>query len=165
MRRATRAQSRNLRPKSADAYVREILSDIGLEVAEEKTGVRGVSEGFEFLGFSFGRSLRPRPRALSSFKDRVRSCTRRKAPISMAVMIKQLNPVLRGWGNYFAQGDVISLFEDLDRWIRMRLRSKARRRGKANGGRNNQLWPNRRFAELGLVSLECLARAARLSPA
>ena len=39
-------------------------------------------------------------------------------------MIEDLNPVIRGWGNYFKVGDVTSLFEDLDKWIRMRLRSK-----------------------------------------
>ena len=88
----------------------------GLEVAEAKTGVRRVSNGFEFLRFTFhGRFLRPRPRALADFKDRVRSCTRRKAPISMAEMIDRLNPVLRGSGNYFADGEVIQLFEDLDK--------------------------------------------------
>ena len=152
--------------QAADAYVREILSDIGLRVAEEKTGVRQVQEGFEFLGFTFyGRFLRPRPRALVEFKDNVRSRTRRKTPISMGVMIEQLNPVLRGWGNYFADGDVLSLFRDLDSWVRMRLRSKARRRGKTKGGVDNVRWPNRHFTDLGLVSLERLARVGRISPA
>lgn len=150
--------------QAADAFVRGILSDIGLEVAEVKTGVRRVADGFEFLGFTFhGRFLRPRPRALATFKERVRSRTRRQAPISLRRMIEELNPVLRGWGNYFAPGDVISLFEDLDKWVRMRLRSKARRRFKSKGGVDNQRWPNHLFVELGLVNLELLARAARLS--
>jgi len=78
-------------------------------------------------------------------------------------MIEQLNPVLRGWGNYFADGDVISLFEDLDKWIRMRLRSKARKRFKSKGGIDNRRWPIHLFVELGLVNLERLARAAHLS--
>jgi group II intron reverse transcriptase/maturase len=151
---------------AADGLVRAILADIGLEVAEAKSGVVAVRDGFEFLGFSFhGRFLRPRPRALTEFKDRVRELTRRTAGISLAEMVRRLNPTLRGWGNYFAIGDVISLFEDLDKWIRMRLRSKARKRFKSNGGTDHQRWPNRLFDdELGLVRLEHLARRARLSP-
>ncbi|MGH9006565.1 MAG: group II intron maturase-specific domain-containing protein [Acidimicrobiales bacterium] len=76
----------------------------------------------------------------------------------------ELNPLLRGWGNYYAMGSVVSLFGDLDKWIRMRLRSKARKRFKSKGGIDNQRWPNLLFDELGLVRLEHLARSHRLSP-
>jgi RNA-directed DNA polymerase len=150
--------------QAADAFVRGILADIGLEVAEAKTGVKRVAEGFEFLGFTFqGRFLRPRPRALADFKDRVRERTRRKAPVSLRRMIEELNPVIRGWGNYFAVGDVAYLFRALDKWIRMRLRSKARKRFKSKGGIDNQRWPIRAFDELGLVRLMRLAHARSFS--
>ena len=150
----------------ADRLVRSILSDIGLAVSEAKSGIVRVRHGFEFLGFTFqGRFLRPRPRALASFKDRVRSRTRRQAPVSMSQMIDQLNPLLRGWGNYYAMGDVVKLFEDLDKWLRMRLRSKARKRYKTRGIVDNIKWPNRAFDDLGLVRLEYLVRARSLSSA
>ncbi len=157
---------RRWKVEAADRLVRSILSDIGLSVSEAKSGIVCVQDGFEFLGFTFhGRFLRPRPRALASFKDRVRSSTRRKAPVSMSQMIDQLNPILRGWGNYYALGDVLSLFDDLDKWIRMRLRSKARKRFKTKGHVDNRKWPNKAFDDLGLVRLGYLARAKRLSPA
>lgn len=154
---------RRWKVQAADRLVRAILADIGLEVAEAKSGIRKVSDGFEFLGFQFhGRFLRPRPRALSSFKDRVRQGTRRLAPIPLRQMIEDLNPLLRGWGNYFKVGDVTSLFEDLDAWIRMRLRSKViRRHAKPY---SNAKMPNRVLRALGLVSLNDLRRAY-LSPA
>ena len=41
-------------------------------------------------------------------------------------MIEDLNPTIRGWGNYFAIGTVAHLFRALDAWIRTRLRSKVR---------------------------------------
>lgn len=152
--------------QAADAFVREVLADIGLEVAEAKTGVKRTTNGFEFLGFTFhGRFLRPRPRALLTFKDEVRKRTRRKTPVSLRRMIEELNPLLRGWGNYFAAGDVISFYEDLDKWIRMRLRSKARRRFKSKGGVDNQRWPIKAFDDLGLVNLERLVRDRKLLPA
>jgi RNA-directed DNA polymerase len=157
---------RRWKVEAADRLVRSILSDIGLEASEAKSGIVRVQDGFEFLGFTFhGRFLRPRPRALASFKDRVRSRTRRKVPVSLEQMIEDLNPLLRGWGNYYAIGDVVTLFVDLDKWIRMRLRSKARKRFKSKGGVDNHKWPNRVFDNLGLVRLEHLARAGKILPA
>jgi RNA-directed DNA polymerase len=157
---------RRWKVEAADQLVRRILADIGLEVAETKSGVVTVNDGFEFLGFQFnGRFLRPRPRSLTGFKDRVRQLTPRNRGVSLAETVKRLNPTLRGWGNYFAFGDVISLFEDLDKWIRMRLRSSARKRFKSKGGVDHQRWPNHLFDhDLGLVRLEHLARQQRLSP-
>jgi hypothetical protein len=153
---------RRWKAEAADRLVRSILSDIGLEVAEAKSGVIAVRDGFEFLGFQFqGRFLRPRSRALNRFKDEVRQRTRRRAPVSLAKMIEDLNPVIRGWGNYFKVGDVTSLFEDLDSWIRMRLRSKVIRRH-ANALSNAKM-PNRVLRSMGLVSLDGLRRAY-LSP-
>ncbi len=150
--------------RAADALVRQILADMGLQVAEEKSGVRRMTEGFEFLGFSVvGRYLRPRPNALNAFKDRVRNLTRRQAPVSLPHMIQDLNPVLGGWGTYFALGDVVGLFEDLDGWIRMRLRSKVR--GSKARSVSNSIMPNHELRTLGLVSLETIVRARRLSPA
>lgn len=126
--------------------------------------MKKASEGFEFLGFSVvGRYLRPRPKALSAFKVRVRSLTRHQAPVSLHQMIEDLNPVLRGWGNYFALGDVVSLFEDLDAWIQMRLRSKVR--GSKAQQVSNAIMPNRVLRAYGLVSLETIVRNRRLSPA
>jgi len=125
-----------------------------------------TNNGFEFLGFSIsGGFLRPRPRALTGFKDRVRALTLRKAPCSLAQTIEDLNPLLRGWGGYFGRGNVISLFEDLDKWIRMRLRSQARKRFKSKGGADNHRWPNKLFDGYGLVRLEHLAPTLSFSPA
>ena len=159
---ATRVEAR-----AADAFVRHLVADMGLEVAEAKSGVKRVNEGFEFLGFTvLGRFLRPRPAALARFKDRVRDLTRRKAPVSIQQMIRDLNPTIRGWGNYFAIGSVVSLFEDLDQWVRMRLRSKLRKRFKSKKGIDHHRFPNRMFDDLGLVRLEHLVRAThQLSPA
>jgi RNA-directed DNA polymerase len=155
---------RRIEAQAANALVRQLLADMGLSVAESKSGVKKMSEGFEFLGFIvLGRYLRPSAKSLSAFKERVRSLTRRKAPVSIAQMIKDLNPLIRGWGNYFALGDVVELFSDLDGWIRTRLRSKAR--GSMARLISRKIMPNRVLRDLGLVSLENIVRARRLSPA
>jgi len=148
--------------QAADAFVRHIVADMGLEVADAKSGIKRVSDGFDFLGFTVqGRFLRPRPAALARFKDRVRARTRRQAPVSLRQMIADLNPIIRGWGNYFGVGTVASLFDDLDKWIRMRLRSKVR--GSKARLVSSQKMPTRVLAGLGLVSLVDL-RNAQLSP-
>lgn len=154
---------RRWKAQAADRLVRRILADIGLEVAEAKSGVVKVADGFEFLGFSFkGRFLRPRPKALTRFKDRVRALTRRNAPVSLAQMIADLNPLIRGWGGYYAPADVTNTFRVLDSWIRMRLRSKVI--GRKSTGRGQAKMPVAAFRRLGLVSL-AEVRRARLSPA
>lgn len=155
--------NRRWKAHAADRLVRAILADIGLEVAEAKSGVHKVSDGFEFLGFAFkGKYLVPAPKALARFKDRVRALTRRNAPVSLDHMVADLNPVIRGWGGYFWPADVTALFRRLDQWIRMRLRSKVI--GRKSTGRGQARMPIAAFHRLGLVSLEGVRRA-RLSPA
>jgi hypothetical protein len=153
---------RRWKAEAADRLVRRVLADIGLEVAEAKSCVVKVTDGFEFLGFSFKQKfLRPRAVALARFKDRVRVLTRRKAPRSLDQMIADLNPLVRGWGRYFAIGDVTELFRRLDAWIRMRLRSKVI--GRKSTGRGQANLPVAAFARLGLVSPSEIRRA-HLSP-
>ncbi len=138
------------------------MADIGLEVAEARSGIVKVRDGFEVLGFTFqGRFLRPRPRALSRFKDEVRRRTRRPTPVPLRQMIEDLDHLSRGWGNYFRAGDVTSLFGDLDSWIRMRLRSKVIRRHATTT--SNAKMPKGVLAGLGPVSLDGVRRAC-LSP-
>jgi hypothetical protein len=76
-------------------------------------------------------------------------------------MIVDLNPVIRGWGNYYRMGTVQTLYRHLDGWIRMRLRSKVI--GKKATTHWNRKIPNRVFEALGLVTLTSL-RQSHLSP-
>jgi RNA-directed DNA polymerase len=137
--------------EAADRLVRAILADIGLQVAEAKSGVSTTAEGFEFLGYVFGRRhIGPRPKAVAAFKQRVRQLTARLAPVSLQQMILDLNPVIRGWANYYSLATGARAFEHLDSWIRMRLRSKVLRRRTMLAGTKI---PNKMLANLGLVSL------------
>ena len=143
---------RRWKVEAANRLVRAILADIGLEVAEHKSRIAHVKGEFDFLGFTFfGRFLRPRTASLRGFKDGVRARTRRLAPVSLGQMIEDLNPLIRGWGNYYATANVAELFERLDKWIRMRLRSKVR--GSKATALSNAKLPNRTLVSMGLVSL------------
>ena len=71
----------------------------------EKTDITNFGRGFTFLGYEFIalRYKRPRQKALTQFKDRVREVTRRQQPWPVDRIITRLNAVIRGWGNYFGK--------------------------------------------------------------
>lgn len=145
------------------SLVEEWTLSVGLQLHSEKTKIVDATQpgGFDFLGYHFERGKKwPRKKSLNQFRDKVRLRTRRQNGNSLACIIAQLNPLLRGWFNYFRHGHRAT-FSTLDGWIRMRLRSILRqRKGKRGRGRGNdqKLWPNAFFAEQGLFSL-CTARA------
>lgn len=96
-----------------------------LRVNTEKSAVdRATSRAI--LGFTFlpGRQakLRVDPQALAKVKAAIRRVTRRNQSQSMAKSIRFLNEYLRGWVNYFALAETPSVFDDLEEWLRRRLR-------------------------------------------
>ncbi|MBN2452059.1 MAG: hypothetical protein JXR77_16855 [Lentisphaeria bacterium] len=82
--------------------------------------------------------------------------TRRSNGHSLGCIVSGLNPILRGWFEYFKHGTNPYALLNLDGWVRMRLRSILRKRHKRKGrgrGFDHQRWPNACFADLGLFSL------------
>jgi RNA-directed DNA polymerase len=120
------------------------------------------TDGFSFLGYTFkGHDRVPREKSLKKLQDVLRQKTRRTSGDSMAFIVASLNQTLRGWFAYFQHIRPTWAFQDIDGWLRMRLRSILRKRigGRGRGrGADNQKWPNRYFADLGLFSLKA-ARA------
>lgn len=107
---------------------REVIEkELKLKLHPTKTKITTLKEGFEFLGFLFkkGYSLYTFPtiRAIKSFKDKVREITRRCRPLKLSEIIKELNAVIRGWGNYFRFGMVKRLFWRLTCWIHWRIKA------------------------------------------
>lgn len=151
--------------------IRVWAEQAGLQLHPTKTRTVDMrrSDGFDFLGYHFqiddrnhrGLIRRPRKKSLRNFKDNVRALTKRNNGHSTAVIIAKLNPVLRGFFEYFKQSHEWT-FNSLDGWIRMRLRSVLRRRFRRPGrgrGKDHQRWPNAYFSNLGLFSM---AEARRL---
>ena len=65
-----------------------------------------------------------REERLHRLKEKVRKLTRRNSPVNLEKVISDLNPVIRGFANYFKIADCKSVFKDLAQWIRRRLRAK-----------------------------------------
>lgn len=97
-----------------------------LKVNKEKSAVDKPSRR-KFLGFSFyytqgGSDIRIHPKSIRRLKDKVREITSRKYSISMETRIARLNQVTIGWVNYFSIAKAKQIIQNLDEWIRRRLR-------------------------------------------
>jgi RNA-directed DNA polymerase len=159
--------------EEAEAALAEIhawVNGNGLRLHPDKTHVgdcRRIGEGFDFLGYRFeaGRRL-VRKKSLTRFKDNIRAKTRRTRGNSLARIIDDLNPSLRGWFGYFKHAHPRT-FIVLDKFIRRRLRSLLRKQEKRPGfGRcqaDHQRWPNAFFATAGLLALHTAWLEARHS--
>jgi RNA-directed DNA polymerase len=82
----------------------------------------------KFLGYSFTvnkqSKLRPAKYSITRFKGKIKALMRKGRGQNIARFIEKfLNPLIRGWGNYFCHSEVIKPFRKLDEWIRRRLRN------------------------------------------
>jgi len=134
---------------------KQILEDaLMLKLNPQKTRIAHAHyDGFEFLGCLFKSGyIRPKNRSIDSFKDKVRRITRRQQPKKLKMIVERLNPVIRGWGNYYRYGNVKKLYQRLDEWTRMRLRSFLEK--KRAVVHQNQRILNWQFKSQGLVFLQ-----------
>jgi RNA-directed DNA polymerase len=131
------------RRADADALWNEVsavLAPMGLRLSVEKTRVCHIDEGFDFLGWRIqrrtwrGRAGKkavytyPSKKALASVVDKVRTLTRRRQHRTLADLLRRLNPVLRGWCNYFRHGVSSRTFGYLDHYAFWRIVGWLRKR-------------------------------------
>jgi RNA-directed DNA polymerase len=144
--------------EAALGEIRAWVESHGLTLHPEKTRIVDAREkgGFDFLGYHFERGLRwPSARSEQRFRSAVRRKTHRNSGQSMAQIVADLNPILRGWYGYFKYSHW-TIFDPLDAWIRMRLRSILRKRRKGHGrgrGHDHFRWPNAYFRGQGLFTM------------
>ena len=132
----------------------------GLTLHPDKTHVGNCmmeGQGFEFLGYRFEAGKRwVRKKSLKAFKDKIREKTKRSRGDSIACIISDLAPMIRGWYGYFKHA-CRCVFPALDGFIRRRLRAILRKQEKRPGfGKchaDHKRWPNAFFAKLGLFTM------------
>jgi len=129
--------------EAALALVERTLAGLGLETHPVKTRIVALDqgrEGFDFLGWHFrarvsGRLLErgirryylhrwPSQRAMKALRAKIRNRTgrHRLGVGDIRELIAELNPILRGWGNYFRTGNAADKFIQLDRYVAWRLK-------------------------------------------
>lgn len=104
--------------------VAAVLHPMGLRLSEEKTRICHIDEGLDFLGWRIQRHRKrgtqqrfvyvyPAKKSLARIMDKVRALTGRDTNPSLEVLLHRLNPVLRGWANYFRHGSSKQTFNYL----------------------------------------------------
>ncbi len=169
--------------QAALACATRILEQLGVQMNTDKTRIVHVRYGFEFLGYKIKRGKRPlrlaagriksgarqgmlyaypTQKSINRFKDRVRQSTRRRVPLRTEEIIRELNPILRGWGLYYYKAHVRTLFHHLDQWIVRRLWSHRFKRWRCCGW---TVLPDAKLrGEMGLVSLISLIPSIAARP-
>ncbi len=161
--------------EQAEARIRVILERLGLELHPEKTRrveLYDGKQGFDFLGCHLQKRMSgklwerkrervyflqrwPSPRAMKRVRQRVKELTpRSRCHADLRDVIADLNPVLRGWGNYFRTGNAARKFNQLDGYVWRRLRTlRVQRKGRNLGPGEADGWTRDYFHGLGLTRL------------
>ena len=162
--------------EEAEGKVREILRRLKLELHPEKTGRVDLSwgrQGFDFLGCHLHKRMSgpiwarerrrvyflqrwPSTRSMKRVRQRVKEMTgrNRNGVKDVRVIIRDINPVLRGWGNYFRTGNADVKFNRIDDYVRQRLRSfLVKRKGRNLRAGEASRWTHDFFHDHGLHRL------------
>jgi len=134
------AASKELLVEKVIPAVTEFLAQRGLTLSPEKSKITHVTEGFDFLGFNvrkFGQKLivRPTKKAVMAITAKTKAIIAKHRGDNALTLIRALNPVIRGWANYyrpiFAHKDLSRvdnfLFKQIWHWVKRRHGRKSRR--------------------------------------
>jgi hypothetical protein len=168
--------------EAAEVVVREILEgELGLELHPEKTRRVELTDGkggFDFLGCHLHKRMSgrlweqygrrryylqrwPSQGAMKRVRGRIHELTDRRwsGVKDVQVLIRRLNPILRGWGNYFRTGNAAEKFNRLDTYVYQRLRGfLVKRKGRHLKAGEFQKWNRDFFWNLGLHRLRGTVR-------
>ena len=161
--------------EQAEARIKEILKRLGLELHPDKTRRLNLSfgkEGFDFLGCHLRKRMSgrlwaqerkrlyflqrcPSRRSMQRVRQRVKELTpRSRCHADIRVIIGELNPVLRGWGQYFRTGNAARQFCSMDSHVVRRLRRlRCQRKGRHLQPGETLSWTREYFESLGLYRL------------
>ena len=124
-------------------------------MSDEKTHIRHLRDGFNFLAFHIrhypaphsSRSgskllIKPSPEAIKDVKRKLKSIWRTHVGSPTVALINEMNPVIRGWSNYFRSGVAKEVFNDLDNFMYRRAQRYMKRRHPMQSGwwRTEKYW-------------------------
>ena len=136
------------------------LKQLGLELNKEKTRIISADKGnFDFLGFNFGKVLNrkkkkftlvvPSAKAQKVIRAKIKGITQNR-PVKISEVVEKLNPVLRGWVNYFRIGNSARVFNKIKRYADIKVRGFIRRRQVKNGYGWKEITSEFLYGTLGL---------------
>jgi len=106
------------------------LSQRGLSLSAEKTRIVHLTEGFDFLGFhvrhypapqttrtGYKLLIKPSKKSVSGLRKKLRGIWLEAVSQPLGTLLRRLNPLIRGWANYFRTAVASKTFQKLDRWM------------------------------------------------
>lgn len=132
--------SKEILEKQVLPLVEYFMAERGLTLSKEKTVITHISDGFDFLGFSMRKYrngkflIKPSKDNVKKFLGKVRGLIKRNYASTQELLIKQLNPVIRGWVNYHMHNASKQTFSYVDNEIWQCLWYWARRRHPRKSG-------------------------------
>jgi len=154
--------SRQWQAQRAMNEAKRILTELGLTLNTEKSKLVHVKDSFDFLGFTYreGFSTRsnrpvrvklPAAKGLKSFRLRLKERLRRlPLGVSLTEAVRVINPMLRGWANYFRIGSSYKAALGLAHYACDQLRLFWRRHKQCKRSRGSRKWPDSFFYERGV---------------
>jgi RNA-directed DNA polymerase len=132
--------SKELLETMVKPWIVEFLRERGLQFSEEKTKIVHIDEGFDFLGWNFrkygGKMLiKPSKKNVKAFYSKVSEVIGSSLSVPTELLIRKLNPVLRGWAEYHKGVVAKATFSRLDHLIYWRLMKWGRRRHPRKSGK------------------------------
>jgi len=122
------------------------LATRGLSLNEAKTGIVHIEEGFNFLGFTIhsinGKVLtKPQKEKVQAHLSRIKAYLRKNRQTPVECVIAKLNPIIRGWSNYYRHGVSKKVFNRTDHMLWIKLWRWAKRRHP----NKSAVWVRRRY--------------------
>jgi RNA-directed DNA polymerase len=114
--------SRELLAENVLPLIEEFLRKRGLSLSAEKTKISHMNDGFDFLGFNVRKYkdkllIKPANSSISKIKSKIRDLVKMNKTIKTEDLIRQLNPILRGWGNNYRHVVSKAIFSKIDHEI------------------------------------------------
>jgi RNA-directed DNA polymerase len=151
--------TRELLEQKVKPALTAFLQPRGLELSEQKTVVSHIQTGFNFLGHTLRKYedkllITPAKGKVQILREKIQRLMQSALGLTQEALLRQLNPLLRGWANYYRNGAAKAIFGKLDyyvwrtlwRWITRRHPKKSR------------AWKNHRYfsaaGEQGLFSVQ-----------
>jgi RNA-directed DNA polymerase len=140
-------RSKELLENEVKPLVADFLRVRGLELSQEKTSITHIEQGFDFLGHNLRRYrsgkflTKPSRKAVTDFVRRVRGLIKANRAATQADLIATLNPLLRGWANFYQHAVAKQVFRRVDHEVWKAIWRWALRRHPKKG----KGWVRRRY--------------------
>jgi RNA-directed DNA polymerase len=130
--------SQGLLEEEVKPLVAQFLKERGLALSEAKTRIVHIDKGFDFLGFNFRKYhgkllIKPAKASIAAVKDKIKALCKASGSLPQDVLIRQLNPIIRGWGGYYRHVVSKKVFCDIDHAIWRMTWNWAKRRHPQKG--------------------------------